>query len=114
MDQARSAKNRRISASTLRPAAACTSRSASSRSSGSMIRLPSSPLLSSVHLASRRAVLLFPWVKGSGDSECDCTCRGYGIVEVVDGLKGCFNTIEFVRFIEPLVVTPNSLVDLDC
>lgn len=51
---------------------------------------------------------------GSGDPECDCTCCGYGIVEVVDGLNGSFNTIEFVRFIEPLIVTPNSLVDLDC
>lgn len=49
----------------------------------------------------------------SSDSEGDCTGCGYGIVEVVDGLKCCFDTIEFVRFVEPLVVTPDSIIDLD-
>jgi hypothetical protein len=49
----------------------------------------------------------------SSNSEGDCTGCGYGIVEVVDGLKCSFDTIEFVSFVEPLVVTADSLIDLD-
>lgn len=49
----------------------------------------------------------------SSDPECDCTCCGYGILEVGEGLKCCFDLIEFVRFVEPLVVASDSLVELD-
>lgn len=103
-----------MSASTSRPDAALTSRSASSRSSGSMNWRLSRPLLSSVLRQQEGcSFVAFGEALGAGHTEGEnggCLDR---IDEAIEGSQCGLDAVEVVRLIEPLVIPSNSLVDGD-
>ena len=95
------------------PAAACTRRFANTRSSGGMIAVPSIPLWSRVHRANSKPVRLFPSTEGlrSCDPKGNNSGCEHWIFDLIKGREGSIQTIDVIRFLEPLVLRPYGLID---